>query len=941
MSKAIVPGGGRMAKCVRVGFLAGLEILFCLLLTLPMASLSQDARIKSIHQLEAEAHRDLIVPQVPGPPPVPLAPEVPANLTRTVFGFYPYWAPGFAQVRFQDLTHLAVFSAEADGTGRLVNLRGWPNVPLIQAAHQANVRVVLVCTLFNATEIQSLLSSPTARQTLIANLRDQVVSGGADGVNIDFEGVPGSQRVNLVAFMQELANEVRAAVPGAHISIDSPAVDWSNAWDYAALSDICDALMIMCYDYYWSGSAYAGPVSPLQSSSLWGSYSVRWSIADYLSKVGSGRSKKLLLGVPYYGYDWPVESDALKARALGQATARIYSVASTNADIYGRRWDNLSSTPWYFYIAATPRQVWYEDSASLSLKYDLVFENALQGVGIWALTYDRDRSDLWKVIEDRFGPPPAPEAPEITAPATFFSTAGLPVAIRERGSVPARWFEVAVGTTPGGVDVSDFKSVGLRRQNLIQGLGLKNGTTYYVTARSQGAEGVTSAPSSSLPVTIDTSGTPDRRFIPHWISSNDLYTGLALVNSAAATRAVLIRGHVAGRAAVIETSWVLKPGEQFAQVISERDLFGSDAAGQQGWLEVLSQGEELPSIYLVGDTLVSRSLAGSVLMSAGLQQVVPELDGGNAEISIVNTADATAQVRVTLRNADGSSATWSASLAAGELLARKVTGFFPGAILPSVPTPAPGFAYGRSPFISVESDKAIACTSLLQRIQDSAAVAGLHASAGIKTGAFPYVLSGGGYRSQAVLVNPSAEFQTVECSLLCPTTSGPVTIELPPRSAISADTASLFGLTSGTTPVGGALRIDVKRGLGVHGSVWLRSDDFRIMAALPLEPLGSNTMTFPHLAQAQGYWTGMSLANPGASAADVVVEAVSTAGTSIGKYAVRLSPGEVKAGLIYQWIPSSLGLSAGRIEVRSTAPILAAEIFGSDTLSFMAAIPKR
>jgi len=126
---------------------------------------------KSIHQIESEAHCDFVPRSVKtGRRMLSLSPSQPPNRTRTVFGFYPYRAPGFSELRFRDLTHLAVFSAEASGSGQWVNLRGWPNGPLIQAAHDANVRVVLVCTLFSAGQLDILLSSPGARQALIGNI---------------------------------------------------------------------------------------------------------------------------------------------------------------------------------------------------------------------------------------------------------------------------------------------------------------------------------------------------------------------------------------------------------------------------------------------------------------------------------------------------------------------------------------------------------------------------------------------------------------------------------------------------------------------------------------------------------------------------------------------------------------------------------------------------
>ena len=87
------------------------------------------------------------------------------------------------------------------------------------------------------------------------------------------------------------------------------------------------------------------------------------------------------------------------------------------------------------------------------------------------------------------------------------------------------------------------------------------------------------------------------------------------------------------------------------------------------------------------------------------------------------------------------------------------------------------------------------------------------------------------------------------------------------------------------------------------------------------------------------YWTGLSIANAGAETADVAVEALDEQGRSLGTYNIELPPGRQETQLLYQWIPGTLGLSSGRVEIRSTAPVLATEIFGSDALSFITAVP--
>ncbi len=896
---------------------------------------SQESGWKSIHQLESERYRDLVIK--PSQVPVRLysqALSAAPNVSRTVFGFLPYWRTDTSQIRFKDLTHLAVFSVEADGSGQLVNLRGWPNAQIIQAAHQANVRVILVCTLFSSSQLLSLLSSPQTRQALCSNLKDQVLRGGADGVNIDFEGVPGSQRANLVLFMKELAASLRETVPGAHVSIDTPAVDWSSAYDYATLADICDSLMIMAYDYHWSSSTSPGPVSPLAGSALWGKYSVGWTVADYLAKVGTTRSQKLVVGVPYYGYDWPAQNEALNTAALGSASSVMFTTARATAASYGRRWDEFSSTPWYFYTSQTPHQTWYDDAASLALKYDLVFGNDLQGIGIWALTYDNGSSELWSLIEQKFTPG-LPEAPMVVAPSTFFDTVGLPIAIRERGGIPASGFEVAVGATPGGQEVSGFRPVGFRHQLLITGLALNSGATYYVIVRGLGPDGAAGAASDPASVTIDTSTPVTHKYLPCWISSPDLYTGLAMVNGSESRRAIWIRAHVPGESSgqdsVMDTAWVLDPWQQLAQLVSQPDLLGSDAVGRKGWLELIYQGDGLHTMYLVGDNRVSRSLAGSPLLDAGVKQVVPELDEGRTRIYAANPGNVDATVNVTLVGAAYPRPRVPLILAQG--------GLFDGTVADLFPNYTQYLTTDYSPFILLESDRPVASTSFLQRDADSAAIPALDATRLLSTGDFSYFVIGGGYQSRVVLVNPTSESQSAALHY----TLGGATIDQPVyfggAGAVSIDLGSgnIAGeaLRQGSVSVGSS-------GAGILGSIWMRTAGSGMMAALPLEAGGAQSYVFPQIAQTQGYWTGMSVSNPGIVKTDVTIEALDSTGTSVGTYRMLdLKPGETRVGLIYEWIRSTLGMNSGTVKVSAAGPVLVAEIFGNDALTFMASVPGR
>lgn len=321
------------------------------------------------------------------------------SLNKTIFGYHPYWMnSSWLDYDFSLLSTIAYFGAETNSTGGIDDWHSWPPSNLITTAHNAGVDVVLTVTNFNSNSIATLLSNSTYRQNLITTLTNSVSSAGADGVNIDFEGLPSSQKENMVQFITDLKTAFDSAIPGSQVTLATPAVDWSGAWDYDQLAINSDGLMIMAYDYHWSNGPTTGPVSPLTG---WGTYNVTWTVNDYMTWSG-GLNDKLILGCPYYGYDWPAESNSAGATTTGSATSKTYSVAEPLAQTYGKLRDNDSQSPWYRYQSSGWHQCWFDDSLSLSLKYDLVNQYDLQGIGIWALGYDGDNTELWNAIDENF-----------------------------------------------------------------------------------------------------------------------------------------------------------------------------------------------------------------------------------------------------------------------------------------------------------------------------------------------------------------------------------------------------------------------------------------------------------------------------------------------------------------------------------------------------------
>ncbi|MEA3287102.1 MAG: glycosyl hydrolase family 18 protein [Candidatus Marinimicrobia bacterium] len=321
--------------------------------------------------------------------------------SHVVFGYHPYWnGTAWLNYEYNMLSHIAWFGLNMSSSGSITNSHGWPINGLVDLAHSHGVKVIVTVTQFDNSAIGTLLGNAASRQTAINNLISAVSQGNADGVNIDFEFVPTASRNNFNTFIHDLTVAFHDQIPGSEVSIAMPSVDWWNSYDYDYLSDNSDGLMIMAYGYYWSGSANAGPLSPLNSGLS--SWYIRRTVEDYLTKTGDDGSQ-LILGLPWYGRDWPVSSTAMGAPTTGSGSSILYSAAEANAQSYGKHYNANAPSAWYNYNSGGLRQVWYDDSLSLATKYNYAKEVEIKGIGIWALGYDGGRAEIWGGLSDAFG----------------------------------------------------------------------------------------------------------------------------------------------------------------------------------------------------------------------------------------------------------------------------------------------------------------------------------------------------------------------------------------------------------------------------------------------------------------------------------------------------------------------------------------------------------
>jgi hypothetical protein len=321
----------------------------------------------------------------PAPAPPSLA-DAPALQAHEIFGFAPYWAlPQSSAFDVAGLTTLAYFSVDVNGNGTLAEQGpGWVGyqsqalADLVTRAHAAGDRVVLTVTCFDQRSLDQLAGDAGAGDRLGAALVQLVVAKNLDGVNVDFEGKGSKDQLGLDRLVAGLSDTLHRANPHWQLTMDtygSSAGDPSGFYDIPGLAPNVDGFFVMAYDM--GSSAAPSPTAPLSGP---GFTDLR-AVQEYTAVVAPS---KVILGVPYYGYDWPTAGPGLGDPATGAPSPLGYAqIVTTGGTVY---WDPATLTPWTSYQVGTQwHQAWFDNPTSLALKAQLANTYRLAGVGIWAL----------------------------------------------------------------------------------------------------------------------------------------------------------------------------------------------------------------------------------------------------------------------------------------------------------------------------------------------------------------------------------------------------------------------------------------------------------------------------------------------------------------------------------------------------------------------------
>lgn len=294
---------------------------------------------------------------------------------------YPFIRTALLQQALPYMTYLTPFTYGFFPTGQLVMPE---DEEMLRLAPQYGAQPWLhLSTLterdtFDNALGSDLLRDTAAQEALINAVERMIGEKGYRGLDVDFEYLDRDLGPAYAAFITALRQRLNPkGIPVLAALAPKTSAQQQGllyeAHDYALLGEAANAVLLMTYEW---GYTYGPPmaVAPMTQ--------VR-RVLDYaLSEMPR---EKIFLGVPTYGYDWPLPYRQGQTEAVSVSPEEALRLARQyGAEIF---YDDTAQAPFFRYTAAdgVAHEVWFEDARASLAKFSLTAERGLQGVGLWNL----------------------------------------------------------------------------------------------------------------------------------------------------------------------------------------------------------------------------------------------------------------------------------------------------------------------------------------------------------------------------------------------------------------------------------------------------------------------------------------------------------------------------------------------------------------------------
>lgn len=331
---------------------------------------------------------------------------------KTVLGWVPYWDQDDAMDSFRDnmdlFSHISLFWYVLDENGKVKRYRGvTESRELISSAQRNGVKVLAIITNlpddgkegasnWDPERVWEVIKSKNRRQKHVADLIDLVNRMGFDGINIDYESLPGEYRSEFTLFIQLLGEalqkqgKILAVALHPKTSEDNPMEDnGSHAQDWSEIHPYVDQMHFMTYGEHYPGSQ-PGPVA-----------SPAWidEVLNYAIEKRGVPLDKVFFGLPLYAEMWKRKSNN---QFVGVDEEYTYREISSITDRFDGevKWSDQHGSPYLLFRdnKGVEHVAWFENKRSIREKLKLKAKYRIKNLALWRL--GEEDPGIWEEIRE-------------------------------------------------------------------------------------------------------------------------------------------------------------------------------------------------------------------------------------------------------------------------------------------------------------------------------------------------------------------------------------------------------------------------------------------------------------------------------------------------------------------------------------------------------------
>lgn len=281
------------------------------------------------------------------------------------------WASGEANAA--KLNGLSLFNYHLDANGNVVEYPNLGSVPAgvtQQGVPLAPVVANIVDGAWNRDMVAQVITNPERRRYHIQQIVDMVMRNNYPGVEVDYESLTASEREPYAQFVEELAQALHARQKSLAVAVHAKTAEpgvWGGpqAQDWRRIGAAADRVVVLTYDY---DPAKPSPVAPPD-----------WTRQVLQFALTQMPAKKVVQGVPLYGYDW-VGSNY----GVGKSYRELTDLARQH-DVQPRRDARSQHLTFEYDDPQGHHTVWLADAATVAALLDVGQEVGVAAQTFWRL----------------------------------------------------------------------------------------------------------------------------------------------------------------------------------------------------------------------------------------------------------------------------------------------------------------------------------------------------------------------------------------------------------------------------------------------------------------------------------------------------------------------------------------------------------------------------